>query len=253
MSVSATGRAARLSIPAQRAALWLGVTIATTASWMYVLTWPRDGHGTHLPPALPFAVPMWAAMMLGMMLPTAAPMFAAYAAVLQRDGQRYLSSLAAFVSAYVGVWITFSTAGAWTQAWLTNAGFASAMGEANRPLAAGLLVASGAYQFTPLKHACLARCRTPLAFLMTEWRPGSAGAARLGLIHGRDCVLCCWALMALMFVGDEPGVDGGADGADARGKSGSSWRSGGSRGGCRADSLRGMADGRRLNRFDYLL
>jgi predicted metal-binding membrane protein len=45
------------------------------------------------------------------------------------------------------------------------------MGEANRPLAAGLLVVSGSYQFTPLEHACLARCRTPLAFLMTEWRP----------------------------------------------------------------------------------
>jgi predicted metal-binding membrane protein len=198
--VNGNTRAVRLSVAAQQRVLWLGVAIATAASWMYVLRAMRGHAGVHPKGMLPFAVPMWAAMMLGMMLPTAAPMFATYAAVARRDGQRYVSCLAAFVSAYLAVWIAFSIAGAWIQAGLASAGLVSAMGAASRPVGAGLLILSGAYQFTAIKHACLARCRTPLAFLMAEWRPGSTGAARLGLIHGRDCVLCCWAIMTLMFV-----------------------------------------------------
>ena len=29
---------------------------------------------------------------------------------------------------------------------------------------------------------------------------GVSGALRLGLLHGRDCIVCCWMLMALAFV-----------------------------------------------------
>jgi predicted metal-binding membrane protein len=54
---------------------------------------------------------------------------------------------------------------------------------------------------TPLKHACLETCRSPLSFLMGLWRPGTAGALRLGLAHGAYCIGCCWALMLLLFVG----------------------------------------------------
>ncbi len=59
---------------------------------------------------------------------------------------------------------------------------------------------AGVYQFSPLKQACLRRCRTPLGFLLTEWRSGVSGALKLGWLHGAECILCCWALMALMFV-----------------------------------------------------
>ncbi|HSU68079.1 MAG TPA: DUF2182 domain-containing protein, partial [Tepidisphaeraceae bacterium] len=53
---------------------------------------------------------------------------------------------------------------------------------------------------TPLKHACLANCRSPLTFIMTEWREGSLNAVRMGLRHGLYCLGCCWILMMLLFV-----------------------------------------------------
>jgi len=63
-----------------------------------------------------------------------------------------------------------------------------------------VMIAAGLYQWTPLKHVCLRKCRTPIGFLMTEWRDGPAGAVRMGWNHGLFCVGCCWALMALLFV-----------------------------------------------------
>jgi predicted metal-binding membrane protein len=63
-----------------------------------------------------------------------------------------------------------------------------------------LLVAAGVYQLTPLKDACLGRCRSPIQFLTRHWKPGPAGALRVGLLHGAYCVGCCWALMGLLFV-----------------------------------------------------
>ena len=57
----------------------------------------------------------------------------------------------------------------------------------------------GFYQFTPVKTACLRGCRSPLAFIMAEWREGYTGALLMGLRHGLFCVGCCWALMSLMF------------------------------------------------------
>ena len=63
-----------------------------------------------------------------------------------------------------------------------------------------LLLAAGIFQLTPLKRACLVHCRTPLSFLMTEWREGWWGAVVMGVRHGSYCVGCCWLLMGLLFV-----------------------------------------------------
>jgi predicted metal-binding membrane protein len=63
-----------------------------------------------------------------------------------------------------------------------------------------LLIAAGLFQWTPFKHACLKGCRSPLSFIMGEWREGAWGAFVMGLRHGAYCVGCCWALMALLFV-----------------------------------------------------
>jgi predicted metal-binding membrane protein len=67
-------------------------------------------------------------------------------------------------------------------------------------LGGALLIAAGIFQWTPLKDRCLRACRSPLAFIMSEWREGSAGALIMGLRHGAYCVGCCWVLMALLFV-----------------------------------------------------
>jgi len=69
------------------------------------------------------------------------------------------------------------------------------------PLSVSLLLLAGLYQFSPMKAACLARCRSPLAFFLSEWRGGMTGALHMGLKHGLDCLGCCWALMLLAFVG----------------------------------------------------
>jgi predicted metal-binding membrane protein len=71
----------------------------------------------------------------------------------------------------------------------------------NRFLEAGVLLAAGVYQLTPLKAACLRECRSPAEFISRHWRPGWDGAAQLGLRHGLYCLGCCWTLMALLFVG----------------------------------------------------
>jgi predicted metal-binding membrane protein len=62
-----------------------------------------------------------------------------------------------------------------------------------------VLALAALYELTPLKHVCLEKCRTPLAFLLGSWRDGSRGAVELGARHAAWCLGCCWALMAALF------------------------------------------------------
>ena len=108
----------------------------------------------------------------------------------------------AFVAAYLAVWSAFSAAAALAQWGLQSAGWVDPMAASTAvPLSAGLLAIAGLYQFSPLKRTCLARCRSPMGFLLGDWRPGIPGAWAMGLRHGLNCLGCCWALMALLFVG----------------------------------------------------
>jgi len=143
---------------------------------------------------------MWSVMMAAMMLPSALPMALTFAA-LDRGQETGGNRLVGFVAAYLAVWCGFSLGATLLQWWLQGLGLISAAGASTSAwLAGGLLVAAGAMQFSRLKQACLAKCRTPLGFLMTEWREGAAGAARMGLRHGVFCLGCCGALMLLPFV-----------------------------------------------------
>jgi predicted metal-binding membrane protein len=187
---------------AERAVIVGAIALTTAAAWAYVARLAGSGHmGHHMSAGAVPAVSMWIAMMTGMMLPSAAPMFVAYARVSGREPRAHWLRVIAFASAYLAMWIGVSVVCALAQRWLSAAGLVSHMGASTRPqLSAALLVGAGGYQFSSLKHACLRQCRTPLAFLLTEWRPGVPGALSLGLRHGRDCVFCCWAIMRLMFV-----------------------------------------------------
>jgi hypothetical protein len=71
--------------------------------------------------------------------------------------------------------------------------------EAGRYVTAGVIVGAGIYQLTPLKHACLVKCRSPMMFLAERWRNGRVGGLELGARHGVWCLGCCWALMAALF------------------------------------------------------
>jgi len=106
------------------------------------------------------------------------------------------------VTAYVLVWVAFSVAAVGAQWAMQFAGWIDPMIVSTSVLlSVVLLVIAGLYQFSPLKRVCLARCRTPVVFLIAEWRAGAPGSFRMGWRHGLFCLGCCWALMALLFVG----------------------------------------------------
>jgi predicted metal-binding membrane protein len=102
---------------------------------------------------------------------------------------------------YILVWTGFSACAALAQWALREAAMLTPMMAASSPrLAGAILIGAGAYQLTPLKGACLTHCRSPLGFLVTEWRDGNTGALKMGLRHGAYCLGCCWALMGVLFV-----------------------------------------------------
>ena len=143
---------------------------------------------------------MWAVMMAAMMLPSALPMALAFGELSARAGEQ--ARARSFVGAYLLVWCGFSIAATALQWVLQAVGWIDPMiVSTSALLTATLLVIAGAYQFSPLKRLCLAHCRTPMGFLLGEWRPGVRGGFVMGLRHGLFCLGCCWALMALLFVG----------------------------------------------------
>jgi predicted metal-binding membrane protein len=143
---------------------------------------------------------MWALMMAAMMLPSALPMILTFVQLAMRAGER--GRARGFVAAYLLVWFAFSAAATGAQWALQAMGWVDPMIVSRSAwLTAVLLLVAGLYQFSPLKRVCLSHCRTPMGFLLGEWRPGASGAFVMGARHGLFCVGCCWALMALLFVG----------------------------------------------------
>lgn len=147
-------------------------------------------------------IALWIAMMVAMMFPSAAPMIMIFARVssAKREQGRAFVPTWVFVAGYLLIWTAFGVvayAGA-VAADSIGSGHDWFMQNGAR-LAGLLLVAAGAYQLTPLKRACLSQCRSPLAFVMTSWRDGYAGAVRMGLSHGAYCLGCCWLLFVILF------------------------------------------------------
>jgi predicted metal-binding membrane protein len=203
----------------QQLAISIGLAGVTLLAWIQLLRIGRSmdasmeaamasGAGCELHPwsggdfTLAFA--MWAVMMVGMMVPSAAPMSLLFAAV-SRKARAQGSPVAptfVFVAGYLAVWTFFSALATGAQWGLERMALLSPMLVASTPVFGGaLLVAAGAYQWTPWKDACLARCRAPATFLAMHWRPGLVGAFRAGLAHGVYCLGCCWLLMGLLFFG----------------------------------------------------
>jgi predicted metal-binding membrane protein len=147
---------------------------------------------------------MWWIMMVAMMLPSASPMILLFARVQRKEkdkGAPFIST-SVFAAGYLVTWGVFSLIAAGAQWGLERAGLLSAMMASTSGLFAGvLLLAAGIYQLTPLKHACLRHCRSPIQFIMHHWRSGTWGAFRMGIDHGAFCLACCWFLMVLLFVG----------------------------------------------------
>lgn len=148
---------------------------------------------------------MWALMMVAMMLPSAAPMVMFYAGIARRywGTSAVIPSAFVFAGVYVALWLAVAAAATVAQWALAKLAPWSAheMALTDHKVAGVFLVMAGIYQFSSLKEACLMRCRAPLGFIMAYWRPGFAGALRLGWRHGIYCIGCCAVLMSLLFVG----------------------------------------------------
>jgi predicted metal-binding membrane protein len=140
---------------------------------------------------------VWVVMMAAMMLPSAIPAVTVYAH-LARD--RTTLAPLVFAFGYLAVWVAagllaFGVAVAGSHV----AGHVLAWNRGGRWLAGAALLGAAAYQLTPLKEACLSKCRTPLGLMLGSWRPGRRGGFRLGVASGAWCAGCCWALMASLF------------------------------------------------------
>jgi predicted metal-binding membrane protein len=153
-----------------------------------------------------FTFAMWAVMMAGMMTPSVAPAVLLYAGFGRRAaaGGTPFASAGWFYAGYLAVWIVFSALATFAQWGLTALALLNPMmASASNALGGGLLVATGIYQWTPLKNRCLTACQAPLAFLMRHggFRAEPMSALSLGAIHGAYCFGCCIGLMTLLFVG----------------------------------------------------
>ena len=169
--------------------------------------WVDAGHhdvvltGDGPPPLVRVAgfVLVWTVMVGAMMLPTMLPMARLVHAVTapHTDAARERVGLYA---AYLTVWMAFGLGALafdaivhWSverSAWLHHH---------EGLILAGALLLGGAFQFSPLKDACLTACRTPMSMLWQHYRRGAGSTWRLGVAHALSCLGCCWALMLIMF------------------------------------------------------
>jgi predicted metal-binding membrane protein len=142
-----------------------------------------------------FFIAMWVAMMVGMMFPASAPMILFYA----RTQRGRSLPVALFTLSYIVIWVAFGVV-----AFLMGVGIERLVDHSDwvaenwARVGGALILIAGLYQFTPLKNVCLAKCRTPFGFVMTEWRDGLSGALRMGLRHGLFCFGCCWLLFLII-------------------------------------------------------
>jgi predicted metal-binding membrane protein len=142
-------------------------------------------------------VGIWVVMMAAMMFPSVSPTVALYARM--KRGRDAVAPLL-FAAGYLAVWSAAGVAAYGVfRAGRAVLGDQLAWDQGGRWLAGGVLLMAAAYELTPLKDACLAKCRSPLGYLMGSWRDGRAGALRMGAGHGAWCLGCCWALMAALF------------------------------------------------------
>ena len=146
---------------------------------------------------------MWAVMMVAMMLPSAVPMIQGFLAVndRRRNSARAVRTRRHFrPGIHRGLDRVFRRRYSCTMGTAQSSAALAHDGGDQSHSKRGAAFAAGIFQWTPLKSACLTNCRSPLSFLMQEWREGAPGAFTMGLQHGAYCVGCCWALMALLFV-----------------------------------------------------
>ncbi|MDH4040082.1 MAG: DUF2182 domain-containing protein [Gammaproteobacteria bacterium] len=185
-----------------------GMSVLAMSSFQFPLPVQSGSAGSWPPAYWGLMIGMWWVMMIAMMLPGAAPMVLLYARVQRHNWKQAgvvgaLVPTLSFVAGYLASWLVFGLLATGLQWALEQFGLVHGMmmWSNSHVLSAAFLLLAGAYQFSPLKGACLSHCRNPADFLSRHWRSGRLGALCLGWLHGMYCVGCCWVLMLLLFVG----------------------------------------------------
>lgn len=194
-----------------------GLAVITLLSWIYLVRMADSMNAAAVDAAMHAAMGMaemsdwgmaelvmlflmWTVMMVAMMLPSAGPVILLVVSTYRRRGGNARALSVAFASGYLTAWTAFSVFAAVIQLFLHRVAVLSpAMATRSAVAGGAILLVAGAYQWLPLKNTCLVHCRSPLAFIASEWREGAGGAFTMGLRHGLYCVGCCWALMLLLF------------------------------------------------------
>jgi len=195
-----------------RVTVGIGLAAVTTVAWAYLFFLASRMAMMGSPFAMPMTSAwtggdlalmwtMWAVMMAAMMIPSAVPMISTYSTTISSKNTNLNGSTPLFVVGYLAAWSSFAAIATTAQWLLHDAALVDAMGASMNGFLGGvILVGAGGYQFTSVKNACLNQCKTPIGFLLNEWREGPRGAVVMGLRHGTFCIGCCWALMAMLFV-----------------------------------------------------
>jgi predicted metal-binding membrane protein len=188
---------------AWRAATYGALLAAAVLAWWLTALRTQSMMMSDSTGGVAFFLVTWVLMMAAMMFPSVAPMVATFVSIQRGRRAKQMpapvGATAAFVVGYLVVW---SAAGLLAlgvlrlvEARFGGTGF---WDEDGHWLTATVLVVAAAYELTPLKYACLRRCRSPVGFVLHAWRDGRPGAMQMGSMHGLWCVGCCWGLMAAL-------------------------------------------------------
>jgi len=184
-------------------------------AWLSLWLWRESPHGRFLGhdavgdielladgyfTLLALFVAGWTLMTVAMMLPTSLPLVAFFRSLVRKRSD-HVTLVTLLVLGYVVVWAAFAGL-----AHVGDVGIHLAvervgwLHENAWVIAASTFALAGVYQFSTLKYSCLEKCRSPVTFVMQNWRGQERwDALRLGVRHGIFCLGCCWALMLLMF------------------------------------------------------
>lgn len=162
-----------------RAIVISGIAIVSVSAWTYMVYKARGmknvdmGMETSLPQMQSWGVVnfflmfmMWTVMMVAMMVPSATPMVLMFVSIYRKrcEQKKPVVSMGTgmFLLCYLLAWAWYSvlaTLGRWG---LHSVALLSPTMVSTSPILGGsLLLAAGIFQLTPLKSACLIRCRSP--------------------------------------------------------------------------------------------
>ncbi|MFO1407989.1 MAG: DUF2182 domain-containing protein [Steroidobacteraceae bacterium] len=180
---------------------WIALAVAAAAAWLRTLDDAAamgDAPGTMGMPLAPFLA-MWVPMMAAMMLPAIAPVATLWSrAIVRAPGAvRRAVRLMLFAAGYLATWAGAGLV-AFALARAAERGLDACACD-GRVVASAILAVAGLYQLSPLREACLLKCRSPATVLaLVSAGPAVLRDLRAGALHGAWCLGCCWALMAVL-------------------------------------------------------